>query len=132
MTSVNSMNWIALLAAAVLAGCDASAAPAPTASTPSAAATVSREIEMLASKSLSANSLPEIRLLSTAGGRAALSNVVACALPAGTSIGAIAADGSPSAFAGRIGLAPGWVGHAPTAAERKRVAACVHANKIGG
>jgi hypothetical protein len=127
------MNWIALLAAVVLAGCDASAAPAPTmAPAPVTAAIASREIEMLAGKSLSANSLPEIRLLSTAGGRAALANVVACALPAGASISAIAADGTPYSFAGRDGLASGWIGHAPTAGERQRVASCVHAKKIGG
>lgn len=87
---------------------------------------------MLVGKSLSANSLPEIRLLSTPAGRAALSNVVACALPAGASISAIAADGTPYAFAGEAGLAPGWIGHAPTAGERQRVASCIHAKKLGG
>ena len=87
---------------------------------------------MLAGQSLSANSLPEIRLLSTAGGRAALSNVVACALRPGASISAIAADGTPYSFAGRLGVAHGWIGHAPSAGERQRVADCVHTLKIGG
>lgn len=131
MTSVNTMNWMALVAAAVLAGCDANAAPAPVASSTVTAPAVSHETTLLAGRSLVANSLPEIQLLATAGGRAALSNVVACALPTGRSITAIAGDGTPYTFTGEHGLAPGWAIHAPTASERQRVADCVHTQKSG-
>src|SRR5262245_53968750 len=125
MTSVNT-NWIALAAVAALAGCEAAAAPAPTASHAAIAAPViSHETALLAGKSLAANSLPEIQMLATPAGRLALSNVVACALPAGASITVIAGDGAPYAFSGRHGLAPGWASHAATATDRTRVAGCV-------
>jgi len=75
------------------------------------------------------SSLPQIQLLATDQGRHVLASVVACALPAGTTVTGVARDGAPYQFAGRLGLAPGWASHAPTAAERQRVATCVRAQQ---
>jgi hypothetical protein len=115
------MKTITLIAAALLIGCDASTpAPAPPSPTPLEATT-------LTAHRLRIDALPQMRLLATPEGREVLSYAVSCALPAGTSITAIAGDGTPYSFAGSLGLAPRWQSRTPTADERRRLAACVHA-----
>lgn len=122
------MKLLALLTVAALAGCDAEAAPAPTVSPEQAADPVlDHQTRALAARSLGVSSLPQIQMLASDEGRRVLSTVIACALPAGTTVTAVARDGAPFQFVGRLGLAPGWADHAPTAAERLRVAACVRA-----
>jgi len=98
----------------------------PAAPTSIAPGALSGDVAALAARSLGASSLPAMQLLATEGGRATLSNVVSCALPRGASITTIARDGTPYAFAGSAGVAPGWAAHPPTFAERARVAACLH------
>lgn len=123
------MKTLALLAAlvsAVVAGCDAGDAGAPDAG--AAASTRGSADAVLARQSLSGSSLPKLQLIATAEGRAALAQLVSCALPAGATINAVANDGTPYLFAGRLGLAPTWAEHAPSATERGRVTACVHAH----
>lgn len=125
MISVNT-NWIALIAVAVLAGCEASAASAPTQSQLTAVpTTLSPEAAALATRGLGASSLPKIQLLATSAGRTKLSRVIACALPAGDLLTAIASDGTPYTFTGRMGLAPSWVARAPSATERQKLAGCL-------
>jgi hypothetical protein len=142
------MNRLALLAIVALAGCEAAAASAPTraytsaaspsvasaslASAPlapapagSAAASLGRDAAALTHRSLGGSSLAAMQLLASADGRTALASVVACALPAGASITVIARDGTPYSFTGSAGVDPGWAQHAPSLAERQRVAACL-------
>ncbi len=85
----------------------------------------------LARRSLSASSLPQMHLLASPGGRDLLSHIVACALPAGTSLTTISRDGTPYSFFGRLGLAPTWAQHPPTAIEQHRVTACVRVQIVG-
>lgn len=118
------MKTMALIAAAILAGCgtepadDTAAAPA-------------LETSVLAGRSLGSGSLPQLQLLASRGGRDLMSRVVSCALPRGTSITAITRDGTPYSFAGDVGLAPGWADHAPSRAEQRRVSDCVRARAVG-
>jgi hypothetical protein len=128
------MKTLALLAAlvsAVVAGCDAGDAGAPDAGVAAPASTRASADVALARQSLSGSSLPKLQLIATAEGREALAQLVSCALPAGTTINAVANDGTPYLFAGNLGLAPAWAEHAPSPAERGRVTACVHGHAPG-
>jgi hypothetical protein len=116
------MKTIALIAAAVLAGCDADA-PEPAVSSPAALA--SPDAAALTAHRLRIESLPGMRLLATPEAREVLAHAVSCALPAGASLTAIAGDGTPYSFAGSAGLAPSWASRAPTAGERRRLIDCV-------
>jgi hypothetical protein len=118
------MNTIAWLAAVLLTACAADPAPA---SHPAGAL----DTAALARRSLGGSSLAEMQLLASPAGRDALSHVVACALPDGASLTAIARDGTPYSFTGRAGLAPGWAQRPATADERARVTACVLAHTSG-
>ena len=113
-----------LLLATTLAACGADA-PSP------AAPRTHIDASMLARRSLSGSSLSQMQLLATPDGREVLGRVVACALPRGASITAITRDGTPYSFAGRIGLAPAWAQHAPSAPEQHRVSACVTVQTVG-
>jgi len=113
------MKTMALIAA-ILAGCGAEpglAEPTP----PS----LERDAAALAAHRLDGGSLPQMRLLGTPRGRDVLARVVSCALPRGTALTAITRGGTPYSFAGGLGLAPGWIEHAPSGAERARVTACL-------
>ena len=117
---------MALVATAMLSACGADAVPA---SAPHLAASI--DPAALAGRSLSANSLVQMQLLTTPGGRDLLAHVVACALPLGASITAITRDGTPYSFTGLIGLAPSWAQHAPSPLEQHRVDACVVVQTAG-
>jgi hypothetical protein len=112
------MRIIAVIAAGMLAACSADE--------PTAVETAPRvDTSALASHSLGVNSLPQMQLLATPHGRAALSRIVSCALPRGASITAINGSGTPYSFTGSRGLAPQWAQRAATAGEQHRVTACV-------
>ncbi len=118
------MKMMALIAVAILTGCGTD--PARTMH-----AVSEREAEALAAHRLTANSLPEMKLLATQDGRDAVSQVVSCALPRGASITAISEDGTPYWFTGNSGLAPAWAHRTPTASEQYRVIACMRAHMAG-
>jgi hypothetical protein len=81
----------------------------------------------LARHSLGGSSLSRIYLLGSAPGRARFARVVACALPRGLAITAIASDGTPYRFAGSVGRAPGWAERPATAGEQRQIARCLRA-----
>lgn len=112
-----------LLATLTLTACGATA-PAPLASH-DGDARISRDTAALAHRSLAGSSLPQLQLLTTEPGRALFGQVVACALPRGATLTAIDRAGQPHSFAGDAGLAPAWVHHPATKAERQRVTSCV-------
>lgn len=113
------MKLIAVIAAALLAGCGA----AP----PAGGTLPALDVTVLAGRGLAGSSLPELQLLATPRGRELLSRVVSCALPRGATITTITGSGTPYSFTGSLGLAPGWAHHAPTADERRSVEGCVRA-----
>jgi hypothetical protein len=118
------MKTIALITATLAAGCGVDTRP-------STSVTAPLDAVALTTHRLGGASLSEMHLLATPDGRDAMSHVVSCGLPAGASITAIAGDGTPYSFAGRIGLAPGWLHHTPTPGERRRVIACLGAAGTG-
>jgi len=115
---------IAVLAAAALAACGGGE-PAATGSVTLGAQDAAAPELMLARRSLAGSSLPRTRLLATPAGRELFAQVVACALPDGAALTAIASDGTPYSFAGASGLAPGWAEHPATSREQRVVAACL-------
>jgi hypothetical protein len=120
------MKTLALLAVVMLAGCDDDD-DEPTADAGTAPAWAgTANPDALARASLHGSSLAKQQLVASAAGRDLLTRVVSCALPAGSSITGLAADGTPYQFAGSLGLAPTWADHPASAAERRRVIACVH------
>ena len=119
------MKTIALIAAVLLAGCDADVLE------PALSSVAPFDAAALTSHRLGVDSLREMRLLATVDGRDILSTTVSCALPAGASITAIASDGTPYSFTGDAGLAPTWLSRTPTAGERRLVIACVRARAPG-
>jgi len=129
---MKNLALIAALVSAVVAGCDAGAPDASIAAPVAATGSLGGPADAaLARHSLNGSSLPKLQLIATAEGREALSQLVSCALPAGATISAVANDGTPYLFAGNRGLAPAWAEHAPSAIERGRVTACVHARGPG-
>ena len=68
--------------------------------------------------------LRDEKLAQTPEGRQQLKYLVSCALPEGTTVIAIAGNERLS-FPGAMGLAPGWTTQPMTAAERRRVSACM-------
>lgn len=119
---MKNLALLASLISAVVAGCAPDASRAAPLAAPASADIA------LARHGLNASSLPKLQLIATAEGRVALARLVSCALPAGATINAVANDGTPYLFAGGLGLAPAWAEHAPSATERGRVTACVHAH----
>lgn len=118
------MKTLALLAVVMIAGCDVEDASPIDAGAPAAAPT---GLDAgLARASLQGSSLAKQQLIATEAGRAALTQLVSCALPAGASVTGVATDGTPYQFAGSLGLAPAWADRAPSAIERRRVASCLH------
>ena len=75
--------------------------------------------------------MAHMALLGTEDGRALLSRAVSCALPRDASFTAIDRDGTPYAFSGALGLAPGWTARATTPAERDRLTVCLRAAGFG-
>ena len=120
------MKTLAVIAALLLAACDADDVAPEAPEAPAARF----DAAMLGAHSLAVNSLPQMQLLTTASGREVLSRVVSCALPRGASLTAITSDGTPYSFAGATGLAPGWVQRPATAGERHRVTDCVLGHAI--
>lgn len=114
---------MALIAAAILAGCGA--APGDDTAAPAL------DTSVLAGRSLGSGSLPQLQLLASRGGRALMARVVSCALPRGSSITTITREGTPYSFTGDLGLAPGWADHAPSRTEQRRVSDCVRARAVG-
>jgi len=121
------MKTMALIAAAILAGCGTE----PSDDTiPAPAAAPALDTSVLAGRSLGSGSLPQLQLLGSRDGRDLLARVVSCALPRGASITTITRDGTPYSFTGDLGLAPGWADHAPSSTERRRVNDCVRAHSV--
>jgi len=85
----------------------------------------------LATNRLATNSLSNAALtaqpslIETADGREVFWYVVACALPAGSSVTVQDSTGHSYTFWGEIGLAPGWETATPTIADRHWVTACL-------
>jgi len=127
---VTEMKTLALLAAVMIAGCDAGDAAAPDSAGAERGPLPSVE-RALARHSLTGSSLPKLQLVATAEGRELLSQVVSCALPASVTVTAVASDGTPYLFTGSLGLAPAWADHPPSAVERGRVTTCVYAHTPG-
>jgi hypothetical protein len=118
------MKLMVLLAAAILTGCGAE-------SSEESPATPAPDASALASRSLGSGSLPQIQLLATPDGRDLMARVVSCALPRGAKITTINRNGTPYAFVGALGLAPGWADHAPSSIERRRVDDCLRGSAAG-
>ena len=117
------MRTLALIVIGMLAGCESEYASDTTGDDG-----VARAADLgpqLARASLQGSSLAKQQLVASQAGRALLTRLVSCALPAGTSITGVATDGTPYQFAGHLGLAPTWADHPASAAERGRIAACV-------
>jgi hypothetical protein len=76
--------------------------------------------------------LRDEKLAQTAEGREQLKYLVNCALPADATVVAVA-DNQRFSFPGGMGLAPGWATKPLTAAEQRRVSACMLArtNRFG-
>jgi hypothetical protein len=121
------MKTMALIAAAILAGCGAETGD-DTIPTPAPAPAL--DASVLAGRSLGHGALPQLQLLASRDGRDLMARVVSCALPRGTSITTITRDGTPYSFTGDVGLAPGWADHAPSNSERRRVSDCVRARSL--
>jgi hypothetical protein len=126
------MKTLALIAAVLLSGCDADILSDASAGVPVAAPRAAAPFDpaVLTGHSLGGSTIAQMQLLATPRGREVLAQVVSCALPLGASLTAINGDGTPYSFAGGIGLAPAWAERAPTAHERQRIAACLHAGAI--
>lgn len=82
------------------------------------------ELNALGGASLSA-SVTHSELRNSDGGRSVLSYLAGCALTSAQSLSITAADGSHHTYPGSVGLAPGWLGAAPTVSQQRWVTACI-------